>query len=311
MKVSLISTVYNEGESIEEFLQSISLMTRLPDEFVIVDAGSTDGTLQKLTVFAKTADFAVKVLVEKKCNIARGRNIAISHSSHELIAVTDAGCKVDRRWLEEIVKPFEDESIDVASGWYEPDVRTLFEKAVAMCTFPSISKIDSNSFLPSSRSLAFRKSAWQSVGGYPEWLTLTAEDTLFDLNLKKNGKIFFFTPRALVRWRPRNNFKSFLKQQYLYAFGDGEARLFTRTYIKLFVKILILLVGTVSAIFNKDIFSYLIIGSVVVNFSQSINRGNLLLFIYSLGLKIISSAAQIIGYWAGRLNAKQSNDLPV
>ena len=41
-------------------------------------------------------------------------------------------------------------------------------------------------FLPSGRSIAFKKSAWKEVGGYPENL-YTGEDTLFDLKLKEKG----------------------------------------------------------------------------------------------------------------------------
>ena len=46
MKVSLIATVLNGAEHIEEFLGSLEAQTRAPDEVVIVDGGSTDGTLQ-------------------------------------------------------------------------------------------------------------------------------------------------------------------------------------------------------------------------------------------------------------------------
>ena len=53
-------------------------------------------------------------------------------------------------------------------------------------------------------SVAFRKSAWKDVGGYPEWLE-TAEDTLFDLNLKKAGKKFVLAKDAVVRWGTREN----------------------------------------------------------------------------------------------------------
>ena len=48
MKVSLISTVKDAGEHVGEFLAAIAAQTRVPDEIVIVDGGSTDGTLDVL-----------------------------------------------------------------------------------------------------------------------------------------------------------------------------------------------------------------------------------------------------------------------
>ena len=48
MKVSLISTVRNSAPHVEEFLGSVTAQTRAPDEVVIVDGGSTDGTVEIL-----------------------------------------------------------------------------------------------------------------------------------------------------------------------------------------------------------------------------------------------------------------------
>ncbi|MEK7323722.1 MAG: glycosyltransferase, partial [Chloroflexota bacterium] len=45
MKVSLILTVLNEGEYIRRLLESVSRQSRLPDEVVVCDGGSTDDTV--------------------------------------------------------------------------------------------------------------------------------------------------------------------------------------------------------------------------------------------------------------------------
>jgi glycosyltransferase involved in cell wall biosynthesis len=46
MPISLIMTVRNEAASLPGLLDSVLLGTLLPDEIVIVDGGSTDGTQQ-------------------------------------------------------------------------------------------------------------------------------------------------------------------------------------------------------------------------------------------------------------------------
>ena len=48
MKVSLISTVKDASEHIEEFVASVAAQTRQPDEVIVVDGGSTDGTPELL-----------------------------------------------------------------------------------------------------------------------------------------------------------------------------------------------------------------------------------------------------------------------
>jgi hypothetical protein len=64
---------------------------------------------------------------------------------------------------------------------------------------------------------------WAQVGGYPEALRLAGEDTAFDLAILAAGHRFSFARGAVARWRPRGTWKSLLRQQYLYGFGDGEA----------------------------------------------------------------------------------------
>ena len=44
MKVTVIATVLNAADDVGGFIASMSSQTRSPDEIVIVDGGSTDGT---------------------------------------------------------------------------------------------------------------------------------------------------------------------------------------------------------------------------------------------------------------------------
>ncbi|MDI3501475.1 MAG: hypothetical protein PWP22_1246 [Thermoanaerobacter sp.] len=235
MKISLITTVKNEGNSIKAFLESILWQTRLPNEFIIVDGGSTDETVTILYEYSplfEQRNIVYKIIVKNNANIAEGRNIAISNSSGDIIACTDAGCVLSENWLEEIIKPFDqDPTTDVVSGWYEPLATSKFEEIVAEITYPKLEKVlhNPNKFLPSSRSVAFKKKCWEQVGGYPEWLH-TAEDTLYDLRLKKVGCKFVFTPDAVVYWKVRESLLKLFKQYYNYAKGNGKAGLFFKQY---------------------------------------------------------------------------------
>lgn len=232
IKVSLICTLKNEESSIKEFLDSLVSQSRPPDEIIIVDGGSTDRTVEIIKFYIENGA-PIKLIVEDGANIAEGRNIAIKNAKYDIIASTDAGCRIDKDWLKKLVRPFEkDPSIDVVSGWYEADARTEFEKCVAELTYPKLERVlkAPDNFLPSSRSIAYKRDAWEKVGGYPEWL-YTAEDTLFDLSLKKVGCKFIFVADAVVWWKVRPNLRSVFKQHYLYAKGEGYARLSFKNYL--------------------------------------------------------------------------------
>ena len=109
-KVSLITTVLDASDSVGAFLESVSWQTRPPDEVVVVDGGSTDGTLERI----RSAD-TVTLIEQRGANIARGRNVAISAATHDVIAVTDGDCVLERDWLERLVVPLET-GADVAMG---------------------------------------------------------------------------------------------------------------------------------------------------------------------------------------------------
>jgi GT2 family glycosyltransferase len=83
--------------------------------------------------------------------------------------------------------------------------------------------------LPSSRSILFRRAAWERVGGYPEWLDY-CEDLVFDLALRRSGCTFAFAPEAIAHFRPRRSLAAFFRQYYLYVRGDGKAGLWARRH---------------------------------------------------------------------------------
>lgn len=230
MNVSLICTVLNEGPTIRRLLGSLLGQTRRPDEIIFVDGGSTDSTVEILQQYAETENLPLKVLLAPGANISQGRNTAIEAAAGPIIASTDAGVRVDEHWLEKLVAPFEQEPPPpVVSGFFVPDPHSVFEMAMGATVLPLVSDINPDTFLPSSRSIAFLKSAWKIAGGYPEWLDY-CEDLIFDFRLRDKYGPFAFVPEAVVYFRPRSTLRAFFKQYYCYARGDGKADLFRKRH---------------------------------------------------------------------------------
>lgn len=227
MIISLIITVLNEARSLPALLDSIAAQTRPPDEVVICDGGSTDDTLAVLRAETR---FPLRVIERPGSNISQGRNAAIEAATGDVIASTDAGVRLDPRWLEKLVEPFTTTGSPVAAGFFLPDVHTPFEIAMGATVLPQLAEIDPAKFLPSSRSVAFSKAAWQAVGGYPEWLDY-GEDLIFDFKLRDRYGEFAFASDAIVYFKPRSSLKSFFKQYYFYARGDGKANLWLNRHL--------------------------------------------------------------------------------
>ncbi|MCY4064215.1 MAG: glycosyltransferase [Chloroflexi bacterium] len=227
--ISLIATVLNEGDNIHQLFDSIQRQTRRPDEIVIVDGGSSDDTLAIMQAYADV--LPLRIFVEPGCNISQGRNRAIAEARGELIAVTDAGVRLSVSWLEKISAPLlEEPTLNVVGGFFLADPQSAFETALGATTLPLAREIDGATFLPSSRSIAFRKSAASASGLYPEWLDF-CEDLVFDLRLREAGGPFAFAPDAVVYFRPRRGLRQFFRQYYLYARGDGKANLWFKRHL--------------------------------------------------------------------------------
>lgn len=237
MRVTLVFTVLNEADSLPALLDSIAAQTRRPDEIVVCDGGSRDATVALLRGDRR---FAIRVIEAPGANISRGRNLAIAAASHDVIACTDAGVRLDPRWLEAIVAPLADERQHAVAGFFTPDPRTTFEVAMGATVLPELRDIRPETFLPSSRSVAFRKAAWQAVGGYPEWLDY-CEDLIFDMALRERCGAFAFAPEAVAYFRPRGSLRAFFRQYYRYARGDGKADLFLKRHLVRYATYLIAL----------------------------------------------------------------------
>ncbi len=231
LAVSVIATIKNEGRSIQGLLDSLAAQTRVPDEVVLVDGGSTDNTVAIIRSHALFRQGRLRLLVEPGANISQGRNRAIAAASGDIIASTDAGVRLAPDWLQGLVDPFLSAAPpDVVSGFFLPDPQSAFETAMGATVLPSLEDIDPERFWPSSRSVAYRKAGWELVGGYPEWLDY-CEDLLFDFRLKEAGLRFAFAPKALVYFRPRTSLPAFFRQYYRYARGDGKAGIYLKRHL--------------------------------------------------------------------------------
>ena len=227
MPISVILTVLNEGAAVRGLLDSLCAQTLPPAEVVIADGGSHDDTVSIMESYA--GRLPLRVVAAPGANISQGRNAAIQAAAGQLLAVTDAGVRCEPGWLAALAAPFVEPGVMAVAGFFRSDPRTVLETAMGATVLPEARDVNPATYLPSSRSVAFRRAAWEAVGGYPEWLDY-GEDVVFDLALRRKFGPFVFAPNALVNFRPRGSLAALARQYYLYARGDGKANLFPRLH---------------------------------------------------------------------------------
>jgi glycosyltransferase involved in cell wall biosynthesis len=248
MKVSFITTVYNEGATVKALLQSLFAQSRFPDEIVIVDGGSTDNTISEISnfQFPPSRDKAKIKLIFKKGNRSVGRNEAIKSASNEIVACSDAGCVLDKDWVKNIVKPFEDAKIDVVAGYYDGKAVTIFEKCLIPYVLVMPDQVNANEFLPATRSMAFRRSIWKKIKGFPEEFS-NNEDYVFAKRLKKNNANIILEKKAIAHWIPRSNIEDAFVMFYRFAKGDAQSRMFRPKVSLIFLRYIIFIFTLLTA----------------------------------------------------------------
>lgn len=238
MKVAVIATVLNEEKSISLLLSALQKQTLSPDEVIIVDGGSSDGTWEKLQAASKHNTW-LKVYA-KSGNRSVGRNEAIKLSTVEVIAITDAGCIPHDNWLEELVKAYEQNKIPVIAGYYDARPQTPFQEAVVPYVLVMPDRVNPDEFLPATRSMLIEKQAWKSVGGFDETLS-DNEDFAFAHALKDRGSKMAFAPNAKVRWLPTKKLSAFFWMIFRFARGDIQAGIVRPNVVFLFARYILLL----------------------------------------------------------------------
>jgi glycosyltransferase involved in cell wall biosynthesis len=198
---------YNAADTLDETMQSLLDQTYTNFEIVVVDDGSSDGTLEKLNLWAKR-DGRVKVLARDHEGIIPALNAGLGVCRASYVARMDADDRAHPERLERQVEMLEaDPGLAVCAtlveGFPKDKVREGFRIYIDWLNqLVSHEAITREIFIESPLahpSVAFRKRWVEQVGGYHEhgW----PEDYDLWLRLYLAGARFGKVPEILVYWR--------------------------------------------------------------------------------------------------------------
>ena len=113
-KFSVIIPALNEERQIGYLLSDIAGQTRRPDEVLVVDAGSEDGTV------AVVRRFPFAELLEGTPPVACGRNLGGRSATGDVLIFLDADVRLNEGFFEGFLREFERRRLDVACPRYVP-----------------------------------------------------------------------------------------------------------------------------------------------------------------------------------------------
>lgn len=162
-----------------------------PFEVIVVDDGSTDGTL----AVATAAGVGPRVVRSDGSGAAWARNAGVAEATGEILAFTDADCEPDPAWLAQGVAALE--SADLVQGAVLPARRLErpFERTLSV-TRPG--------GLFESANVFVRRELFERVGGFTQVTggrheRPFGEDTWFGWQAVRRGARIAFCEEAIVR----------------------------------------------------------------------------------------------------------------
>ena len=187
LKLSVVIPVHNGGEDLEKCLRALTKSTRLPDEVVIVDDASTDGSASLAAQFGTV----IQHQSHPPIGPARARNLGVARTQGDVVLFLDADVMVHADTLALIERHFvEHPQIDALFGSYDdqPPHRDLvsFYKNLEHHFVHQHSQTEASTFWTGLG--AIRRRVFLSLGGFTEGYTRPSiEDIDLGVRLRAAG----------------------------------------------------------------------------------------------------------------------------
>jgi hypothetical protein len=119
LTMSVLIITRNRADQLDRALASLVEQERRPDQVVVVDNASSDGTPAVVLSYGDRLD--VTLVHEEDVGIPHARNAGLRHCTGDIIASMDDDCQAHPRWLAELEVPFlKDARIGAVGGSLVP-----------------------------------------------------------------------------------------------------------------------------------------------------------------------------------------------
>lgn len=224
LRITILIPCHNEEKSIRMCLMSCIHQTRPADEIIIVNDGSTDQTAAILRKFRKK----VKIIQLAKAsgNKSFAQEIGLKAVTGDIFISTDADTRLDRHFVEEVEKSFQDPQVAAMGGY----VRSLPYNWLTACRAYDYvigqnihklaqSKLDFILVIPGAAG-AFRTEIFRQIIGF-DHDTLT-EDLDFTYKLHRHGLKIAYNRQAIVYTQDPANLHSYINQMRRWYAGGWQ-----------------------------------------------------------------------------------------
>ena len=205
MKISICIPVYNQGEYLEDCIESAWSQTHPAHEIIVINDGSTDNTREIAERYMfkdfPLLDSPVKVINQVNKGLSSARNTGIMNATGDYILFLDADDMLMENAIEVITRKILETNCDVIAPSFKE-----FGKSDREVILQQVN--DVKEFLVANRLgyfSAIRHSILLEIGGYSPRMTWGWEDLHTWIDIFTRGKSLAVIPEILVKYRVKES----------------------------------------------------------------------------------------------------------
>ena len=234
-RVSVVIVARNEAKNLP-LLMTCLLSQDYPRELyeiVLGDDDSQDDTEKIMRGYIEAGHNIKYIRSMGRADVVSPKKVALSRAIEaaegDIILTTDADCMVPISWISSMVAHFSEDVSMVAGysrtlipAWDKASILQKYEHFDFALTYMVLGGgyTLGKSWACIGQNLAYRKSAWEAVGGFSKIMHLISGDdiNLMQLMRQENHKIIFnFAPASFAHTHPVKTWKQFINQRSRWA----------------------------------------------------------------------------------------------
>jgi glycosyltransferase involved in cell wall biosynthesis len=193
LKISVIVCAYNEARHVAGCLHSLLAQSRLPDEILLIDNASTDGTGD----MARAIE-GVRVIAEPRKGLVQARETGRLAATGDVLAYIDADCLAPPTWLAHVEQRLvRGPRIVAVTGpyrfydwdWWGRTLIRAYDYTLAPATHVLVQRVMHIGAILYGGNFAVRRDALARIGGFDTGIEFHGEDTNLARRLAAVGPV--------------------------------------------------------------------------------------------------------------------------
>ncbi len=186
-QLTIVTPCLNEEKYIGKLLYTLSLQTNQNFEFIIVDGGSSDKTVEVIGRFDKILP-QIQLIQSDKKGVSYQRNLGAKKASTDQLLFLDADSRLDQSYIADFLDEVEKAHADVATAYIWPDSKNPMDwffwlggnlvTDLSRYVWP----------LGYGMNLYIRKALFDAINGFNEELRVAEDVDLVKRAIAANGK---------------------------------------------------------------------------------------------------------------------------